>query len=1143
MVRRSRRVHTVHSLASVVEFLMVFVGTVVRWSYTPRRPATSARKVTLRMLVALAGCSATAGLVCCPATAQVTGPPLVEGAAATPGPLMAWGSNSNGDFGNQTIAPTNTATTTPVAGPANHDFAAVDHGNDFTLGIDGNETLWAWGSNVDWQLGQGGTGTVGSDVPEQVNWNTPSTPPTAIAAGSDWALALDSSGYAWAWGLNASGQLGDGNNTTNLSAPTTKVETAASTPLTNVTAISAGGSYGLALRSDGTAWAWGIGTNGQLGNGTTTSSNYAVEVETGASTPLTNIVAVAAGGGQGLALRSDGTVWAWGTNTYGELGNGTTTNSSYAVEVDTAASTPLNNIVGIATGSGHSVAVSETGAVFSWGENNDGQLGNGTTTNSAYAVQASGLSGQDVVSVSGGGYGSYYSMALTASGQVWDWGYNGSGQLGNGTTTNSSVPVQVTAVGNGAAAIVAGGSTSMIIGQPAVSAGPASLSFSPQKIGGASSSLQVKVTNTGVAPVILFNALLVGQDADSFGVSGDSCSGTTLAVGASCTVGLRESPVAAGPLAAQLQITSNLPSQYTYVAVSGAGLPNSTSGLSFSTAAAQAFAAGSDSNGQLGAGNIGASLLSTPAGVRPASQSFVAVSAGGTHSLGLRSDGTVWSWGADGSGQLGNNSSSSDAWSPVQVPTEAGIIGISAGGSHSLAVGSDGTVWSWGSNSYGQLGYSTSSSQSGVPSEVPGLPASIVQVSAGASHSLALQANGTVWAWGLNSSGQLGNGNTTNSTAPVQVTGLPSGIVAISAGGAQSLALASNGTVWAWGLNSSGQLGNGSTTSSDTAVEVSGISTAVGIAAGNAHSLALLANGSVDAWGLNSSGQLGNGSTTSSDTPVAVSSLSGVTQIAAGYAHSVAITTSGQAYAWGANAGGQLGNGNTTQQTTPVQLTTVGNGAAALGVGSQANHTLIIGQSYAQPSATTLVFPSESPGQDSSALTETITNSGLTPLQITADQIVGADGDQFKITGDSCVGTTITAGNTCTIGVRYEALVTGTPAATLRITSNSPTATSLITLDPPAAKPPVSRRLTCRAIRMGGRSVVLSCTSKPNLPARGVATVWLKRGRTVLARGTGHILDRRLRARLSVARSAQSHRYTVVVAGLPGTVRCRVTFR
>ncbi len=281
---------------------------------------------------------------------------------------------------------------------------------------------------------------------------------TAISAGGADSLALLSNGTVLAWGENESGQLGDGTDTgpgtcgvkgrVEVERITTKP--CSSTPITviglsGVTAISAGGAYGLALLSDGTVMAWGKNNKGQLGDGNTKSTDVPVPV-----TGLSGVTAISAGAAHALALLSDGTVMAWGENESGQLGDGTTKNRDVPVPVSGLAGV---SAVAAATGGSHSLALLSDGAVEAWGANGEGQLGDGSTENSDFPVGVSGLSG--VAAVSAGGASSY---ALLNDGGVMSWGTNGGGQLGIGGRPDielpgteelgsSDVPVQVCAVG------------------------------------------------------------------------------------------------------------------------------------------------------------------------------------------------------------------------------------------------------------------------------------------------------------------------------------------------------------------------------------------------------------------------------------------------------------------------------------------------------------------------------------------------------------------------------------------------------------------------------------------------------------------------------------------------------------------------
>jgi RHS repeat-associated protein len=331
------------------------------------------------------------------------------------------------------------------------------------------------------------------------------------------------------------------------------------------------------------------------------------------------------------------------------------------------------------------------------------------------------------------------------------------------------------------------------------------------------------------------------------------------------------------------------------------------------------WAWGADRDGELGDGvNINdGSATDKSAPVQTLNLTGVtAISAGNELSVARKSDGTAWAWGKNIGGSLGNGTTSSSSV-PVRVGSLTGVTAVAAGGSHGLAVKSDGTAWAWGYNFYGELGNGTNTNSS-VPVRV-GTLTGVVAVAAGQSFSAALKSDGTVWAWGSNIDGQLGDHSTKNSNTPVQVKGL-TGVTKIATGGFHGLALKSDGTVWGWGGNFYGQLGIGNTTNQTTAVQVTQLTgvTAIGTGQGS-HSLAVKSDGTVWAMGWNAWGQLGNGTNTNSSVPVRVSNLNGVAEVATGTTFSVARKTDGTVWAWGQNTAGELGNGTTTTSNVPVQ--------------------------------------------------------------------------------------------------------------------------------------------------------------------------------------------------------------------------------
>ncbi len=311
----------------------------------------------------------------------------------------------------------------------------------------------------------------------------------------------------------------------------------------------------------------------------------------------------------------------------------------------------------------------------------------------------------------------------------------------------------------------------------------------------------------------------------------------------------------------------------------------------------------------------------------------VAVAAGQNHSLALKKDGTVWTWGSNSSGELGDGTATTRT-TPAQVVGLSGVVAISAGDGFSLALKSDGTVWAWGNNNDSQLGLGSTVLQRRTPTRVDTLSGGVVAIATGISHTLAVMSNGTVWAWGRNSAGQLGDGTIIFDKQPVQVANL-SGVVAVTAGDSHSLAVKSDGTVWAWGSNHRGQLGQGTSTQHNTTpVRVMDLGGAVAVAAGFSTSMALKSDGTLWAWGDNLHGQLGTGRPTGRAEPAQVPDLAGVRTLTANANHALALKTDGTVWAWGDNLHGQLGDGTTTLRARPVQVAGL-EGVVATALGAQ----------------------------------------------------------------------------------------------------------------------------------------------------------------------------------------------------------------
>ncbi len=357
-------------------------------------------------------------------------------ALSSAGAVFAWGWNIAGQLCNGSTNGSDVPVKVrPFEGKR---MTGIATGFAHSLVLSSTGTVFACGKNDDGELGD--ASTTDSDVPVKVDMPA-STKVTAVAAGGGHNLAVTSTGAVFAWGLNDEGQLGNGGTGSsdvpvNVSLPEG----------TKVTEVAAGSLHSLALTSTGAVWAWGYNANGELGNASTVNSDVPVKVKVPAGTRVT---AIAAGGYFSLALTSTGAVLAWGYNTDGELGDGGTTSSDVPVKVKlpsgtkvtaVAAGGSLTGVGVIVAGPGHSLALTSTGKVLAWGDNTDGELGQGSTANSDVPVKVKVPAGTKVTAVAAG---QLQSMAATSTGAVLAWGGNNFGQLGDGRYQASELPLEV----------------------------------------------------------------------------------------------------------------------------------------------------------------------------------------------------------------------------------------------------------------------------------------------------------------------------------------------------------------------------------------------------------------------------------------------------------------------------------------------------------------------------------------------------------------------------------------------------------------------------------------------------------------------------------------------------------------------------
>lgn len=654
------------------------------------------------------------------------------------GTMTCWGDGSCGllaDGGELARAPFATAT--------DSSWASVSSGTRHSCAIGDDRSLWCWGDGAD---GKVGDGVLNEGLPPTwCRYSLMEIAPGAswarLSLGDDHSCGVQTDGTLWCWGNNDSGQIGDG-SVGPLYSRLEPVEVGGTAWID----VYAGHEHTCGVDGAGTVWCWGLGSHGELGVEDMTFSSVPVEVP---GLPAVRELARGGTGSSTCALTMEDTLWCWGRNIFGAAGVGSEDDVFTPTEVDLG--TP---IAAVHMGSSTACARAEDGRLWCWGLGSSGQLGDGVVAQGHFSTTPVQAPGEDWIDLA---VGREHVCGQTSDGQTLCWGDNLVGQVGDGTSgpdNGRTMPVPVGPWGGGPVA------SDWAVGEVGDSHGCGRrLDGSMWCWGGRKQSQ-------------------LGDD-DALGDCPEpnptECASTT--------------PVAVTPAGTGAWGDPELGAEHTCALQDDGTL----------------WCWGQNLQSQLGySGDDGA--IPTRVGM---ATNWTAVSLGQISTCGLRSPGTLWCWGGNSDGVLGNGMIGGSEPAPVQVGIETDWVSIEVGSFlHACGIRSDQSLWCWGRNDYGQLGLGSVGDPEPTPVQVPGSWAS---VSAGAFHTCAIAVDGTLWCWGRAGDGELGIGPVAEDAtipSPTQV-GADSDWNQVALGGRLSCGRRGLGTVWCWGNNDRGQLGQG----------------------------------------------------------------------------------------------------------------------------------------------------------------------------------------------------------------------------------------------------------------------------------------------------------------------------------------------
>lgn len=808
----------------------------------------------------------------------------------TDGQVWAWGNNKLGELGNGTTSTFPISVPVQVQLPEGVHIKEIAAASRYSLALSTDGELWEWGLSP-----QHTSSSNRKLVPDRVRDENgePITNIKTIEAYQNSVFAVTNNGEVWVWGYNTQLQLGF-----------EEFERRGPTKLTTigqVENIATEGSHTVALRADGTVWGWGKNMKGELGTG------IALSERTHLPTPiygLENIVSVEVGEYSTLALDAEGNLWALGNQLF--LGFEENDDSVEPVQVGGEWG---QNVDSITSYRSNIFAVKRDGSIWGWGSNHYGQIISDiadstieTPTLVDFDNLVSGLPlqyewlhpqrGQTQVSV-------HEEVSLSFNRDIVaseKWGEiritDEDGEAVSGISSNVSsneiiiahdafeldtiyevlVPSHAVVDANGRS-------------NPEIRWTFKTISHAVPEVEAISPAEDSQIAPDGAIRVYYTSPVTAGlalEDVTLVDEGGQETANIRAVVEGNRLTILHH------PLQEYTEYTVTIPADAVR---NEEGNSNELLQWTFTTGAAKSLPVEPDA------------VLGT-----------------GDHRTFIFESGSLWGWGRNEKGVLGGGTQI-EQHSPVPVQGSlTNVKQIVSGQYHNAALKDDGTVWTWGNQKYGELGNGTVNEPNPIPVQVAGLQ-DIVQIASGQNHLVALKQDGTVWTWGRGLNGILGNGSTSSSSVPVQVEGL-TGIKTVTAGSQHTLALGEDGRVWAWGINFEGQLGDGTNEERHVPVPVGDMTHVTAIAAGHAFSLALRQDGTLWGWGSNSKGQLGQDTATLEQAllPIEMTEMTDVLSLSGGYETAYALLQDGTIWGWGSGQYGMLGTGDEENTHEPVQI-------------------------------------------------------------------------------------------------------------------------------------------------------------------------------------------------------------------------------